>query len=281
MSSRSGRVAAILVALFVLTAGRQVEDAPNAVLAPRPGERLLDLAEGDTVATYSLGYGLAARVGTPFSAQVGGKSESFAVGDVLTGVIVGGVKRDEFPGPEVAFCATPRKRVENMLAPPPEPAKVFGKHTRMCFIDRDTDGILDGAFLHGAKLPADKAIVDMPPQPVEMLRSVPMEAGEMRLGYSYSDLYSGANFKLDIRESGKKLSYDYILREAGGRIFSSADAVFVSIRKPLPYSFDIAGGRFTVLALDPKAKTARVRIDRHIPAGLYRARHLTVTYIYY
>jgi hypothetical protein len=281
MLSRSGRVTAILAALFALTAARQVEDAPNAVLAPRPGKHVLDLAEGDSVATYPLGYGLAARIRTPFSAQVAGKRETFGAGDVLTGAIVRGVKRDEFPGPEIAFCATPRKRLETVLAAPPEPEKVFGKHTRMCFIDRDGNGILDGAFLHGAKLPADKAIVDLPPQPVELLESLPIEAGEMRLVYSYSGLYQGANFKLDIRERGKEVSYDYLLREFGGRIVTSSDDVFVSIRKLLPYSFDIAGGRFTVLALDPKTKTARVRIDRHIPVGLYRARQTRTIYIYY
>lgn len=127
----------------------QIEPGPLSMLAGG-GEtgRVLTVVRGDVLLDTGLAHSEAARLDSGVRMTLAGAPIALPPGEVLLKVKARGGAVDTLPKGRQIFCAPE-------VPAPARSGDRYRKRIAPCFVDRDGDGRLDSAFLHGARKPAD------------------------------------------------------------------------------------------------------------------------------
>lgn len=250
--------AAVAVTLLTGASGYYVDATKNKFLSPaqpiEPGTEIT-VRKGDIVLRAPVGRSVAAFLEGDLSLAIAGQTASIAKGTELRVMKLQGGTAGSQLGVPIVFCSEANydagKAFASLLTLGlASSGRRTAIMTQFCLADTDRDGLVEKAFLVGAKRAEDLAPVDVTPTKVVLKADSPLPGeSEARLRFHGNVGYFGnIGFDLEVVESGNKLKF------SNGLTYLS--------KKDLPKELNIYGARLTVLSYDPDKKEARVRIDK-------------------
>ena len=130
---------------------------------------------------------------------------------------------------------------------------------RFCLVDADADNRFERAFLEGTKRREDQHMVEIAPVPYEAAQNRPIGPGDfIQVRYAAGGLIGTSQVFVDFY-TGNILQPIESIYTGGGRspVRTRAGTGF----RTTPRQFAIGDARFTVLAIDPETKAARIRYE--------------------
>jgi hypothetical protein len=250
---------ALIPAAFLLTAGGYyVTPSKNKILAAddslAPGTEIT-VRKGEIFYRRPVGRAFMAVLGGELTLSIAGKSATLPAGTQLNVARgVAGKARDQLGDPALVFCTPTKsnwnmaKGVANLLT-----LSLFASSqrtdpfTQFCVLDSEGDGLVDKAFLAGARKAEDLQPVAIKPTPVSVESDVPLPGeSEARLRFAGGvGILGNLGIDLEVVEEGQRLSY------SNGRTLLK--------KSKLPRDVNIFGASFTVLSYDSDTKEARIR----------------------
>ncbi len=222
-------------------------------------------APGDVVMRAPLGWADAAQVNQEIVLEIAGVRETIVPGVILHGTTraVGG---DLATLPEGARIYCGGQRVNAMGAA--IGMATFGltnlgtrvaRIRRFCLVDADADQRFERAFLEGTKRREDQHMVEIAPVPYEAARNRPIGPGDfIQVRYATGGLLGNSQIFVDVHNSSSQQPIEYIYT-GGGRSLARNRAA--TAFRTAPRQFAIGDARFTVLAIDPESRAARIRYE--------------------
>ncbi|HEX8623734.1 MAG TPA: hypothetical protein VF782_01510 [Allosphingosinicella sp.] len=273
--------AALVPAAFLLMAasGYLVTPSKNKILQVEdklaPGSEIT-VRKGEVFYARPVGRAFMAVLGGDLTLTIAGKSVTLPAGTQLNVARkVAGKAAGQLDDPARVFC-TPTKKNWNMakgianlltlsLFASSQRTDVF---TQFCVVDSEGDGMVDKAFLAGARKPEDLQPVTIEPTPISVSSDVPLPGeSEARLRFAGGvGILGNLGIDLEVVEEGNRLSY------SNGRTLLK--------KSKLPRDVNIFGASFTVLSYDSETKEARIRWNSgFLPAEYGITTTTTTTYI--
>ncbi|PSJ43159.1 hypothetical protein [Allosphingosinicella deserti] len=274
---RSSALAGLVPAAFLLSAasGYYITPSKNRILpgddSIAPGSEFT-VGKGDIFYRRPVGRSFVAELGGDLQLTIAGKTATLAKGMQLNVARTVGGTAAERLGEAGVFCApmernwNAAKGIANLLT-----LSLFASaqrtevNTQFCLADSDADGLVDKAFLAGAKKQEDLQPIDITPTPISVERDLPLPGlSEIRLRFSGKvGWFNNIGIDLEVVESGEPLFFN------NGR-------TVISMKK-LPEEVNLFGASFTVLSYDPETKQARIRWNRGFAPGEYGVTTTTTT----
>lgn len=218
-----------------------------------------------------VGFREAARLESPVSVTLVGKTFAFAPGDVLAGATITGAASGQIPAGAKIMCGTPRVDVaKNLLSASTlgitSVLNRTGTSTQLCLIDAQGDGRAEQAILVGIKSLKDAAPVAIGAAAYAIVENEPM-AGESVARIMYDGkpgkTGGGINFRLAVIEGGTPL-------------FFNNTTTRVAL-KNLPQRVSLMGAAFTVKSYNPVDGSVIVDVERGLQDGNYGITTTTTT----
>jgi len=255
---------------FVVTPSRnQVLEVPD----DHAGGTEVVITQGEIFHRKAVGQALQAVLNNDLRLAVGSEDIALSAGTALSPVReLSGSAAGSLANTQV-FCAEISPGSAHDAAPVGGlTALLIGRRIpavrRLCMVDSNRDGLMEKAFVVGAKVMEAQSLRDIPPVPVTFAHNLPLPGeSEMRLRFAgRGGLLGNLGFDLEVVEEGKPLTF------SNGRTVISADK--------LPHDVNIMGARFTVLSFDNATRTARIRWIRGFAPTTYGVESVqTTTYI--
>ena len=130
---------------------------------------------------------------------------------------------------------------------------------RFCLVDGDADNRFERAFLEGTKRREDQHMVEIAPVPYEAAQNRAIGPGDfIQVRYGAGGLIGTSQIFVDFYSGNIQQPIESLYTGVGrAPVRNRAGTAF----RTVPRQFAIGDARFTVLAIDPETKAARIRYE--------------------
>lgn len=221
-------------------------------------------------------------VSKPIEFSMAGFKYTAAAGDRLVGAVVVKDKPADLPDDAIVYCdkeigTESREIVGTLTLGLSNLVSKYKKPVRICLFDKNDDGVIDHAFIAGAKNAKDQVLYSFPDLPYQIHRNEPIGAPEqLRVELSMPDstaplFSSGPRYHYYFTLDGKiqyfksqEQTYRLILFHSDGLIIPFDSHVAKIDVKNLPSVSDLFGLKIATFSYDSTSKSVKYSLKSNM-----------------